>query len=91
MNALPVAQNPAVTDPMFTLTRGQRDCLLSIDHYRHQRRGGGFWMFGDKRFATATVTALERHGLVNISTRVGPIGLTTAGKLALDRLKELGT
>lgn len=83
-----LAENPAVADPMFALTPGQRDCLLSIHHFRYHHRRGGLWKVGPKTFAMATVAALERHGLVQFGR--GSLNLTTAGKLALDRIRELG-
>lgn len=81
-----LTENPAVIDPLRTLTAHQRDCLLSIDFYRLQKRFGGYWQLGAKRFAIATVSSLERAGLVRRGT-TRPLILTQGGQLALIKLK----
>lgn len=84
--SVPLTENPAVVDPLRTLTAHQRDCLLSIDFFRTIKRAGGYWQMGNKRFATATVTSLENLGLVRRGQH-RPLILTQGGQLALLKLK----
>lgn len=80
-----VAENPAVTDPRKALTPSQREALLSIDHYRHQRRVGPEIQIGKKRFKVSTIDALTRQGLIRTNGR--NYDTTLAGELAVDKLK----
>lgn len=84
--SVPLTENPAVIDPVRTLTSHQRDCLVSIDFYRTIKRIGGYWQVGPKRFATATVSSIEALGLVRRGTS-RPLVLTQAGQLAVLKLK----
>lgn len=84
--SIPLAENPAVTNPRGALTGHQRDCLLSIDFYRVIKRAGGYWQVGPKRFATATVSSLESLGLVRRG-QTRPLILSQAGQLAVLKLK----
>lgn len=84
--SVPLTENPAVTDPLRTLTSHQRDCLLSIDFYRVIKRAGGYWQVGPKRFATATVSSLEALALIRRG-QTRPLLLSQAGQLAVLKLK----
>jgi hypothetical protein len=85
----PVVDNPAVTDPRKALTKIQRDALLSISFYRYQRLTGASWLIGQKRFSTSTINSIQRLQLIAPPLAPGaPIRITTAGKLAIDKLKE---
>jgi hypothetical protein len=82
----PIADNPAVTDPQAALTRAQRQALVAVDFYKNQRPAGSVWIVGTERFSIHTIRALKRAGLLAGNSRgVWP---TTAGKLAIDKLKE---
>lgn len=82
----PLTENPAIIDPLRRLTAHQRDCLLSIDFYRIQRRSGGFWQLGPKHFAVATVTSLEAAGLVRRGDKQ-PLALSHGGQLVVIKIK----
>jgi hypothetical protein len=84
-----LTENPAVIDPLRTLSAQQRDCLLSIDFYRQIRRAGRYWHVGQKRFAVETVTSLEALGLVR-SGQTRPLVVTQAGTLVIIKLKGKG-
>ncbi|MCJ7993250.1 hypothetical protein J5N58_01385 [Rhizobium cremeum] len=80
-----LSKNPAVLKPAATLTRIQRDALIAIDFFRYHSRDRRGWQIGNRHYAPATVSALEKHGLV--IRRQNSITTTVAGKLALDKLK----
>ncbi|MCJ9696224.1 hypothetical protein MOV76_32145 [Rhizobium sp. PRIMUS64] len=80
-----VSDNPAVTDPRRVLNLTQRDALLSIEFFRHQRPRGTTWAIGDKRFNVRTINALARLELVRVGHQ--KVTLTTAGQIAAAKLK----
>lgn len=80
-----VSDNPAVTDPVRVLKMAQRDALLSIDFYKHQRPRGKTWSIGNKTFSTRTIDALRRWELVRVGQQ--KLSLTTAGQIAAAKLK----
>lgn len=83
---LPLAINPAVTDPHKVLTPAQRDALLTIGFFRsQQRKPNGKIGVGRKQFSTQTIAALESMQLLR--GKVPALSPTTAGQLAIDRLK----
>lgn len=82
----PIAENPAVIDPRNALTASQQDALCALGFFRYQFRDRAGWQVGNKRFATGTIAALERKGLVR--TKHGTSAtVTQAGRIAIDRLK----
>jgi len=83
-----LADNPVVTDPMKTLSKIQREALIAVDFYRNQRRAGGYWMIGQKRFSTITITKLCELGMIRRADR--GFSVTTAGHVAITRLKGRG-
>lgn len=83
-----LADNPVVTDPMKTLSKIQRDALVSVDFYRVQRRAGGYWIIGQKRFSTVTITRLAELGLIRRADR--GFSVTTTGHVVITRLKGKG-
>lgn len=82
---IPLADNPAVTDPHRALTPTQRDCLSAIAFFRFQSRDRRGWRIGNKRFSATTVDRLAEYGLVSRGPR--SITTTVAGELAVDKLK----
>ncbi|MDI6836746.1 MAG: hypothetical protein QMD99_13690 [Rhizobiaceae bacterium] len=83
---IPLAANPAVTDPRKMLNLGQRRALLAIRDYRRQVSTLSGVAIGPHRFDGLVITALERHGLIR--GRIPNLTLTEAGQLAASRLKE---
>ncbi|MGO8401356.1 hypothetical protein ACC783_23790 [Rhizobium ruizarguesonis] len=81
----PLADNPAVTNPRRVLNMTQRDALLSIEFFKHQRPRGTTWAIGDKRFNVRTINALARLDLVRVGHQ--SVRLTTAGQIAAAKLK----
>ncbi|MBB4005840.1 hypothetical protein [Allorhizobium taibaishanense] len=84
---IPLASNPAVTEPKTTLTQAQQSALLAIRFYRFNSRARGRWRVGNDTVATATIKALIGHGLVIERGGQNPLTLTRAGELAADKLK----
>jgi hypothetical protein len=83
-----LVDNPAAVDPMKALTPGQRDALLSIAAFRRQMLASGEWRIGPKRFRVSTINSIERMQLIAPPLAPGkPIRITTAGQLAIEKLK----
>lgn len=89
MTLLPLADNPAVTDPVRTLTLAERNALKAIGFYRRQARRAGLYLFGETRVAATTIASLRGKGL--IKGEVPAIKPTIAGGLAIDVLKRIST
>jgi len=85
MNAMPLADNPAVTDPRKALTVYQQDALCTLNHYKIVRFRAGFWLAGKKSFRKSSIDKLESFDLVKTSGE--SLTITVAGKLAIDKLK----
>lgn len=83
--SIPIAENPAVTDPIKYLTKPERDALISIDFYRRQRAVGPDYQIGPKRVRKQVVFSIQQKGLIKPS-RTGYVP-TMGGELALARLK----
>ncbi|MBB3386018.1 MULTISPECIES: hypothetical protein [unclassified Rhizobium] len=88
----PLTENPAVVDPMRTLTAPQRDAISSLAFFRHQRIDGGEVTIGTKRFSFRTIRAIENYQLVQRGYDRGrqKLSLTMAGKLVAEKLKNGG-
>jgi hypothetical protein len=82
----PLADNSAVTNPHRVLTKQQKDALGAIAFFRHHVRREGQWQIGNKRFASQTIIALGEYSLVRKHGQ--SLALTTAGEIALDKLKR---
>lgn len=84
-----LTDNPAVADPRKTLTKAQRDALLTIAAYRHHRYAGGQWFIGPKRFDGVTISRIERQKLIAPPLVPGnPLRITVAGQLVIEKLKS---
>ncbi len=82
-----LADNPAVTNPRKSLSKPQQTALGAIAFFRHQRvTPGGNVEIGNKRFSSSVLTGLAAQGLVTMRGR--EFALTTAGQVALAKLKE---
>jgi len=84
----PLTENPAVVDPMRTLSSRQRDAMFAIDFYRHQRIDGGYWQIGYKKYSTRLINTLIAQKVVQ--QRGHSLSLTIGGKIAADKLKRGG-
>jgi hypothetical protein len=83
---LSIAENPVVQNPRKHLKQMQREALVAVDYFRHQKPDGkGYVLIGRRRFSPATLARLVEHGLLK-HTREG-LAPTMAGKLAVAKLK----
>lgn len=82
---IPIAENPAVTNPHATLSKVQRDALCTIAFFKQLRPVGHLVQVGNKRFKPSTIASLKRLELVR--GQVPSLAPTLAGQLAIDKLK----
>jgi hypothetical protein len=84
--SLSLTSNPAVLNPQKILSPAQRDALVTIGFYRSQKRQpNGKIGVGQKQFSAHTIAALESMQLLR--GKVPALAPTTAGQLAIERLK----
>lgn len=82
---IPLADNPAVTNPQAVLTPAEQDALCAIAFFKHQRNFGCVVLVGNKRFRPATIAKLKTKDLLRGT--VPQLTPTIAGKLAIDKLR----
>lgn len=85
MNPIPLADNPAVTNPRKALTSYQQDALCSINHFKIVRFRRGYWLAGKKSFKASSIKKLEELNLIQTSGE--SLTITVAGQLAIEKLK----
>lgn len=90
MTTAALVDNPAAIDPYKALTAAQQNALRCIDHYKHQKKAGNSWWFGNFKFSDTLVNKLVHHRLVvERRHKHGPyLALTEAGILAAERLRR---
>lgn len=82
---IPLADNPAVTNPRAALTPAERDALCAVAFFKRQARFGRIVQVGNKRFAKTTIEQLKRKDMLRGT--VPQLTPTIAGQLAIDKLK----
>lgn len=82
---IPLADNPAVTNPRTALTPAEQDALCAVAFFKHQRNFGRVVLVGNKRFRPATIAKLKTKDLLRGT--VPQLTPTIAGKLVIDKLR----
>ena len=82
---IPLADNPAVTNPRKVLTPAEQDALCAVAFFKHQRNFGRVVLVGNKRFAPTTIARLKSKDLLRGA--VPSLTPTIAGQMAIDKLK----
>ena len=81
-----LSENPVLQNPRKHLGPKQREALLAVDFFRHQKRlPSGAYQIGTKKFMHATLRQLEAMALLRRSQN----GLepTMAGAIVVAKLK----
>lgn len=81
-----MTENPALLDPVGTLTEAQRRALKLLDGHAHPAkltRSG--WEIAGKRFSKETATVLRRYGLANCR-QAARLTISDIGRLAVSRM-----
>lgn len=82
---IPIADNPAVSNPRAALTSAEKEALCAIGFFKRQWTAGGKVKVGNKSFAITTIEGLKRKELLR--GQVPSLAPTVAGQLALSKLR----